>query len=200
MDPQRRRAALIASAVAVPVTVLLALALAVDNGTDTTPSSSSGAGAQPSVLPPIVVTAPPSDASTAAPCTQVLRALPVQLGPLAPRTVTPNPDSPFVTAWGDPAVVLRCGVNRPAKLVPGSADVVVLVGGVNWLPDQHTDDTVFVSIDRAVYVEVSVPRRASFQPLPILGAAIASKLPAVCTVPEPATPAPPTSTLCTRRR
>ncbi|MEP6598196.1 MAG: DUF3515 domain-containing protein [Actinomycetota bacterium] len=199
MDAVRRRNALIATALAVPITVLLAFALASGRGDSSTATIGRATG-QPPVLPPITVPAPPSDAASAAPCIQVLSVLPVQLGPLAPRVVTPStPGSPFVVAWGDPPVVMRCGVARPAQLAPESSEFLVLVGGVNWLPIKQAAATVFVSIDRPVYIEVTVPQQLTYQPLPILGEAIASKLAAVCTVPQPAVPAPTPSTLCTRR-
>ncbi len=179
---------------AIPLTVLLALVLGYVFAPGTSPSKSG-----PSVLPAITVPAPPASPAAEAPCAQVISALPVQLGPLAPRAVHPQPDSPFVVAWGDPAVVLRCGVARPARLVPDSGDLVILVGGVYWLPEQQKDATVFTTIDRAVYVEVSVPKSQDYQPLPILGGAIAAKLPAVCAVPQQGQPAPPAHELCTRR-
>ena len=47
---------------------------------------------------------------------------------------------------------------------------------------------VFTSIYRAVYVELSVPRKQSYMPLPTLGAAISTKLPPTCAVPEEGKP------------
>lgn len=132
--------------------------------------------------PPITAQAPPSDAAATAPCAQVLSALPVQLGRLSPRVVHTTPDSPNVVAWGDPAVVLRCGVPRPAGFVPTSD--VYNVGSVYWMADKQKAATVWTTIDRAVYVEVTVPLKQPYMPLPLLGTAIASKLEAVCVVPE----------------
>lgn len=173
------------------MTVLLAFGLArnVDHGTST------GQSAGP--LPPIAASAPPSGAAAEAPCAQVLSALPVQLGQLAPRIVHTSPDSPNVVAWGDPAVVLRCGVPRPAAFVPTSD--VYNVGDVYWLAVKQTDTTVWTVIDRTVYVEVTIPAKQAFQPLPLLGKAIASKLKPVCGVPEDQT-IPPPSQLCVNRK
>lgn len=174
------------------MTVLIAFALARGSGTPSHHPPPSGP------LPPITVAAPPPNAVAEAPCAQVISALPVNLGPLAPRVVHTTPDSPYVAAWGDPPVVLRCGVSRPAQLVPNTDADVFNVGGVYWLPVQQRDATVFTTIDRPVYVEVSIPKRVVYQPLPRLGEAIASKLKAICAVPDNTTNYPPDK-LCTHR-
>ena len=174
------------------MTVIVAFALARGSGKshEATPSGPP---------PPITVAAPPSNAAAEAPCAQVLSALPVKLGPLAPRAVHTEPDSPFVVAWGDPPVVLRCGVTRPAGLTPGSSEQVFLAGEVYWLPVQEKSSTVFTSVDRSVYVEVRVLKKMAYQPLPILGHAIAGKLKAICAVPEDDSTYRPDQ-LCTHRR
>ncbi|HEY3087436.1 MAG TPA: DUF3515 domain-containing protein [Jatrophihabitantaceae bacterium] len=173
------------------MTVLVAFGLAgnVDHGTSTEKSAGPP--------PPITVSAPPSDAAAAGPCAQVLSALPVQLGQLAPRVVHTRPDSPNVVAWGDPAVVLRCGVPRPEAFVPTSD--VYNIGNVYWLAVKQKAATVWTVIDRAVYVEVTVPEKQAFQPLPLLGKAIATKLKPICAVPEDQT-TPPQNRLCVNRK
>jgi len=172
------------------VVVIVAFALGRDADTAKPDAKSSGPP------PPITVAAPPADPATDAPCAQVLSVLPIELGQLAPRVVHAEPDSPNVVAWGNPAVVLRCGVGRPAGFVPTS-DLVL--SGVYWLPVKTKDATVFTAIDRAVYVEVTVPAKQAYVPLPQLGRAIASKLKAVCAVPDDRTN-PPTNQLCTNRK
>ena len=69
-------------------------------------------------LPAISVAAPADNPAAAAPCTKLLGALPVNLNGLQSRPALST--SPYGVAWGDPAVVLRCGVTKPAGLVPGS--------------------------------------------------------------------------------
>lgn len=144
------------------------------------------------------MTAPPANAATDGPCAQVLSVLPVQLGQLAPRVVHAQPDSPNVVAWGDPAVVLRCGVPRPAGFEPTAQ--FFLLGGVYWLPVKHKSATVWTAIDRAIYIEVTVPEKQAFQPLPILGEAIAKKFKPICAVPEPEDNNPPQNQLCVNRK
>jgi len=171
--------------------VIVAFALGRDVDTGKPAATSSGPP------PPITMSAPPANAAAEAPCAQVLSALPVQLGPLAPRVVHTVPDSPNVVAWGDPAVVLRCGVPRPAAFVPTSD--VYNIGGVYWLAVKQKSATVWTVVDRAVYVEVTIPKLQAFLPLPLLGAAIARKLKAICAVPEDDSN-PPANQLCVNRK
>lgn len=155
--------------------------------------------AAPAALPAITAVGPTPDAAGQAACNRVIGALPLQLAGLAPRVVHPNPDSPYVVAWGDPAIVLRCGVPRPAALVPGSADQIFSANGptgVYWLPVKQRASTVWTTVDRAVYVEVTVPASYPTPPLNAFGAAIAKVLPSVCST-DPNEPN--TSKLCTRR-
>jgi hypothetical protein len=65
------------------------------------------------------------------------------------------PDSDLTAAWGDPAIVLRCGVPEPEALEPTSQ--LVTVDGVDWFPEQLTAGYLFTTYGRAVFVEVSVP-------------------------------------------
>lgn len=169
------------------------------------PRSPSGSGAaSPSALPALTPAAPPSDAAAAGPCTQVLAALPEKLTDLQPRVVHPRPDSVFVVAWGDPAIVLKCGMPRPAGLTPGSSAQLFSANGADgvfWLPVRGPSDTVWTTVDRAVYIQVTVPNSYAQPPLAPLGAAIGKALPRVC-VPQAAAgqPLPPQQELCTQRK
>ena len=164
-----------------------------DNGKpDTTPTPTS------SVLPPITVAAPSPISGIDAPCTKVLAQLPITLDSLPGRPARST--STYVAAWGEPPIVLRCGVARPTALVPGSSDQIFSAnadtpGGVYWLPLKTKTATVWTTVDRAVYVEVTVPSAYPTPPLNVLGTAIAKALPAVCLVDANAEPAK----LCTHR-
>ncbi len=85
-----------------------------------------------------------------------------------PRRDT-DPASPAVAAWGDPAVVARCGVAAPA---PTAVDCLE-VDGVGWIPEQLSDGTRFTSFGTEPAVEVLVPR--AYAPegllLPVFGPA-----------------------------
>ena len=125
------------------------------------PTQSGTAG--PSALPPIRVSAPPANAAADAPCTKLLATLPITLADLPGRPAQST--WTYVAAWGDPAVVLRCGVPRPAQLRPGSSNLDIAINGVLWLPIQLKDSTVWTSVDRAAYIEVTVPKSYAQPPL-----------------------------------
>jgi hypothetical protein len=57
--------------------------------------------------------------------------LPLELAGESSRPV--DSDTPYAYAWGEPPVVLVCGVERPAALVPTSP--LIQISGVNWLVD-----------------------------------------------------------------
>ncbi|KWX09858.1 hypothetical protein TR74_07120, partial [Carbonactinospora thermoautotrophica] len=86
-------------------------------------------------------------------------------------------DSPLVAAWGDPPIVLRCGVPVPAAYQPTSQ--VVTINGVDWFPEQLTRGYVFTTVGRVANVEVSVPDAYApeVNPLVDLAGAVADKVP-----------------------
>jgi len=67
-----------------------------------------------------------------------------------------EPASERTAAWGDPPLVLRCGVPRPAGLTPTSE--VLEVDGVEWFLTERPRAFVFTTVRRRPYVEVRVPR------------------------------------------
>jgi Protein of unknown function (DUF3515) len=183
---RNRRAAFIATALTVPVVVVLAFALSGGG------SSGSGSPKAQSTAVVTVSAATPSPA-VVEPCAQVLSQLPVQLDGLDPRNTQPSPDTgAAAVSWGDPPIVLLCGVARPKELTEGSAALVIGVGAVNWLPITGSSATVFIAIDRAVYIQVTVPKAYAQPPLATLSTSIAAALPAVCHVADDE-PVPTTS-------
>ncbi|MBM6400476.1 DUF3515 family protein [Phycicoccus sonneratiae] len=73
-----------------------------------------------------------------------------------------DPADPAVAAWGDPAVVARCGV-----AAPGPTDTeCVEVDGVGWIPEALSDGTRFTSFGTEPAVEVLVP--GDYDPAPLL--------------------------------
>ncbi|MFI5805416.1 DUF3515 domain-containing protein [Streptomyces sp. NPDC051561] len=65
--------------------------------------------------------------------------------------------SPFTAGWGDPAIVLRCGIDRPEKVGDPKANGVE-VNGVWWVVDDRGEDGMrFISAYREAYVELLVP-------------------------------------------
>jgi hypothetical protein len=72
----------------------------------------------------------------------------------------PEPASDLTAAWGGAAIVLRCGVPRPAKMDDPDAEGVE-GSGVGWLAEQLPAGAVrLTSTYREAYVEVTVARGA----------------------------------------
>ena len=59
------------------------------------------------------------------------------------------------SAWGDPPIILRCGVEKPAGLGPASR--CDMVDGVGWFSESTSDGYLFTTIGRDYYVSVEVP-------------------------------------------
>jgi len=108
--------------------------------------SGCGAGAVEAPVPQ----PPPAVASR---CHALRDRLPQKVHGRARRTTTPK--SPLVTAWGSPAIVVRCGVPRPAALKPTSE--LVDINGMSWLPVPPDRPVTFTAVGRLAYVEVTVP-------------------------------------------
>ena len=72
-----------------------------------------------------------------------------------------DPDSAGVRAWGDPAVIARCGVAAPG---PTETECVE-VDGVGWIPESLSDGTRFTSFGTDPAIEVLVPRKYAPEPL-----------------------------------
>jgi hypothetical protein len=168
----------------------------------TDPSSKSTSNS-PKALPPISVAAPPANSAADAPCTALLGDLPTAIqtsnGTLYGRVAQSS--WTYVAAWGDPAIVLRCGVPRPAALIPDSSALLIPVNGVSFLPVNGKKDNVFTAVDRAAYIEVSVPVSYPQPPLGPIADGIAKALPAVC-LPQaaPGQPAVDPAKLCAERK
>jgi len=161
----------------VPVTVVLVLlvnraGLRGAQAPSPTPSPSSTAAR--TALPPVRVVAPPASVAAARSCPAFLAALPLTLTDLAARPA--DSPSPYVAAWGEPPVLLRCGVLRPAGFVVGVQTIVV--NGVAWYPEPHGNRTVWTAVDRPVYVEVTVPTGYASGPVAELATLVARTLPA----------------------
>jgi hypothetical protein len=180
-DPVRRHAAAVATAVAVPLTVVLALLLARPGpapspapSTPTAPTAPSTPTA-PAALPPIRVAAPPAPAAAGQrSCRELISALPTTLGDRRARPV--DSPSPYVVAWGDPPVVLRCGVARPAAFIATAETLVI--SGVTWFAERRGASTSWTVVDRPVYVEVVAPADDASDPPARLATAVSRALPA----------------------
>jgi hypothetical protein len=107
---------------------------------------------------------PSPDPTVAELCRKLDAALPDEVGG-AGRT-DPSPASALTAGWGDdPAIILRCGVPQPPKMVsPEVAEgrdpdaVPGGVEGVDWLMEKRDAGAFrFTTANREAYVEVTVP-------------------------------------------
>jgi hypothetical protein len=96
---------------------------------------------------------PPPVGAAAYTCSAIHGGLPDDVAGHGVTATTPK--SPLTSAWGQPAIVLRCGVATPAALTPTSS--LLTVDGVDWLPEKLTQGYLFTTVGREVNVEVSVP-------------------------------------------
>jgi hypothetical protein len=101
-------------------------------------------------------------------CSRLVNRLPGHVAGQDRRYISPA--SALAGAWGDPAIVLRCGVRRPAALRPTSA--CFEINRIGWLAtsngrpvpttSQGKGTLDFTTIGRSVYVKVTVP--AAYRP------------------------------------
>ena len=151
---------MISLAVLVPVLVALLVVVRITGG-----RSDDGSGAVAEVsgttapapgenLPVLPVDTTTPSAQADASCPALVQELPLMIAEQEARKVRST--SPYVRAWGNPAVVLVCGVDRPSRFVVGAS--LIQIDGVQWFVDTSDPKTVvWTAVDRPVYVQVRVP-------------------------------------------
>ena len=175
--------ALITTAVVLPLVVVLLVLSRVLGGAGET-AGDRGGGAVADVegtpvpgradLPPLPVAVPPVTPEADASCPALMGRLPLELAGEQSRPV--DSDSPYAYAWGEPPIVLVCGVERPAALEPTSP--LIQINGVNWLVDTSDPDRiVWTAVDRPVYVQVTVSAGTDSAPVTALAPVINDTLP-----------------------
>ena len=173
--------ALISAAVLVPVIVVLLVVVNLRGDRSDEGRSDDGVadvGGSPTAgradLPVLPVDVPPVTPEADAACPALMRSLPLELVEEPSRRV--DSDSPFAYAWGDPPVVLICGVDRPAGHVVGVGTIEI--NGVEWFVDTSDPDTVvWTTVDRPVHVEVQVPASTDSASITALTPLISAALP-----------------------
>jgi hypothetical protein len=169
--------AIIASLVLVPVVVgavVLTNVLGDDEALLGSPGVQSSPPQQRADLPVLPLEVPPVTPEADATCPALMAELPLELVGEKSRRV--QSDSPFGYAWGDPAVSLICGVDRPEGFAPDSA--LYQINGVFWfVDDSDPETTVWTAVDRPVYVELQVPATIDSGPATVLSTTIAEVLP-----------------------
>lgn len=62
----------------------------------------------------------------------------------------------IAAGWGDPPIVLRCGVDEPAEGSPAAP--CDTVAGVGWVAETTADGRLFTAVGRKFAVSVEVPK------------------------------------------
>lgn len=119
-------------------------------------------------------TPPPGKAESA--CRALREALPAKVMDDGRRNVSPK--SQWTAAWGDPAIVLRCGVGLPASMRVVDPDKVgsepmdsVEVNGVTWAFARSAEGVRFTTVYREANVEVTVPKKFGEPAAPLVDVA-----------------------------
>jgi hypothetical protein len=102
---------------------------------------------------------PEPSGENAAACAALIEALPESVADQLRRSTEPA-DAP-AAAWGNPPIVLTCGVGAPKDFTPESS--CLTVNGVDWhIPEEQLDsiekvDLTMTVVNRAQHVEVVLP-------------------------------------------
>jgi hypothetical protein len=106
-------------------------------------------------------------------CTRVAAALPQTV--LKAKRRTTHPASPALAAWGEPAIILRCGVESPGA----STDHCETVDGVDWVVQSLSDGEDFTTFGRTPAIQVLVPKHYAPEEFALTGLSAA-----VATIPQ----------------
>lgn len=136
-------------------------------------------------LQPVAIPAVSAPHAQDPPCRALVQGLPQRLGDYQRASVA-QPAPAGTAAWraqGEP-VVFRCGLARPADFVVGSP--IQLVDRVQWFEVRQDDRSTWYTVDRPVYVALTLPPGSGPTPIQQLSELIDHTMPAV-----PISPAPP---------
>jgi hypothetical protein len=134
----------------------------------------------------VAIATVPAPKADSAECRTLLDALPEQLGDYR-RAPAADPAPAGAAAWqttpDDEAVILRCGLDRPAEFVIGSP--LQVVDAVQWFEVADQGRSTWFAVDRPVYVALTLPQGSGPTPIQGISEVIAKSLPA-----KPIDPAP----------
>lgn len=131
---------------------------------------------------PVPIAAVPAAQADTPECRDLLATLPDRLGDYR-RAETAVPTPPGAAAWRAPAggepIIMRCGLDRPAEFILGAP--IQMVDDVQWfrLADPGTLRTTWVSVDRPVYVALTLPDGSGPTPIQTLSGVLERTMPAV---------------------
>lgn len=145
---------------------------------------------RPAAQAPVAITPVPAPRADSPECRALIEALPQQLGDYR-RASVQEPAPAGAAAWrtdgGGEALILRCGLDRPADFVVGVP--LQVVDAVQWfrVADQADEGrSTWFAVDRPVYVALTLPPGSGPTPIQAISATIADSLPATAVDPAPA--------------
>ena len=135
---------------------------------------------------PVAIAGAPAPQADSAACRALMSALPDDLDDYhRAQAMAPAPAS--TAAWeaepGSDLVVLRCGIDRPDDFVASSP--LQGVDDVNWFRIPGDDRTTWVTVDRPVYVALTLPAGSGPTPIQRISTAVAQTMPAIVPSPGP---------------
>ncbi|MGI8867882.1 MAG: DUF3515 domain-containing protein [Mycobacteriales bacterium] len=142
----------------VAVVVAVVLFLVADHSTST--PDRAAPSSQPAIPTgsPVSVAPVPRTAAADRACPAMLTELPGKMVGQPRRPVT-GAESEYAVAWGQPPIILQCGVPKPAGLTRTSQ--VFDIAQVTWFTPAGASPTAptatWTAVDREVYVRVVVP-------------------------------------------
>ncbi len=149
-----------------------------------------GLGQTPPQRPPVAIVSVPAPQAEGDTCRALLDALPDRLGDYE-RAVVAQPAPAGAVAWErdqgpdrNDTVILRCGLEQPLDFVAGSP--VQMVDEVAWFRIADTGRTTWTTVDRPVYVALTLPDGSGPAPIQLVSQAVAGAMPAVAVNPRPA--------------
>jgi len=138
---------------------------------------------------PVAIASVPAPQADSPECQRLLDALPAALGDFQRATAldpVPAGTAAYRAGTEGDAVILRCGLDRPADFVVGTP--LQMVNQVQWfrLDDPDTDRSTWVSVDRPVYIALTLPTGSGPTPIQTMSDLIAQTMPGVPVKPGPA--------------
>jgi Protein of unknown function (DUF3515) len=127
----------------------------------------------------VAIASVPAPKADSAECRTLAGALPEQLGDYR-RAPAADPAPAGASAWqatpDGEAVILRCGLDRPAEFVVGSP--LQVVDAVQWFEVADQGRSTWFAVDRPVYVALTLPQGSGPTPIQEISEVIAKSLPA----------------------
>jgi hypothetical protein len=135
---------------------------------------------------PVAIVSVPAPKADSAECRTLSDALPEQLDDFS-RAPAADPAPVGAAAWraspDGEAVILRCGLERPAEFVVGSP--IQVVDDVQWFEIADRGRSTWFAVDRPVYVALTLPEGSGPTPIQEISRVIAKSLPAKAVDPAP---------------